>query len=38
MLASLLPALVSGLTPQGQVPQAPSLEGMLGGLLGGLGR
>src|SRR5262245_38773382 len=37
-LSSLLPALVNGLTPRGQVPQTDSLEGMLGGLLTGLGR
>jgi uncharacterized protein YidB (DUF937 family) len=37
-LSSLLPALVNGLTPRGQVPQGDSLEGMLGGLLKGLGR
>jgi uncharacterized protein YidB (DUF937 family) len=37
-LSSLLPALVNGLTPRGQVPQGDSLEGMLGGLIKGLGR
>jgi uncharacterized protein YidB (DUF937 family) len=37
-LSSLLPALVNGLTPRGQVPQCDSLEGMLGGLMRGLGR
>lgn len=36
-LSSLLPALVNGLTPKGQVPKEASLEGMLGGLLKGLG-
>jgi uncharacterized protein YidB (DUF937 family) len=35
-LSSLLPQLVNHLTPNGQVPQAGSLEGALGGLLGGL--
>jgi uncharacterized protein YidB (DUF937 family) len=35
-LSSLLPALVNGLTPKGQVPPTDSLEGMLGGLLKGL--
>jgi uncharacterized protein YidB (DUF937 family) len=37
-LSSLLPALVNGLTPRGQLPQGDSLEGMLGGLVKGLGR
>jgi uncharacterized protein YidB (DUF937 family) len=37
-LSSLLPALVDGLTPRGQVPQGDSLEGMLGGVMKGLGR
>ncbi len=36
-LSSLLPALVNGLTPKGQVPQEASMEGMLGGLLKSLG-
>jgi uncharacterized protein YidB (DUF937 family) len=35
VLASLLPALVNGLTPQGRVPQT-TLEDMLGGALKGL--
>jgi uncharacterized protein YidB (DUF937 family) len=34
ILASVLPALISGLTPQGEVPQATSLEGSIGSLLG----
>ncbi len=38
LLASLLPAVVDHLTPQGTVPQAASLESALGGLLSGLGR
>jgi uncharacterized protein YidB (DUF937 family) len=38
VLASLLPALVDHLTPQGQVPGSDSLDGMLGSLLSGLGR
>jgi uncharacterized protein YidB (DUF937 family) len=37
-LASILPDLVNQLTPTGQMPDAASLEGMLGGLLGGLGK
>jgi uncharacterized protein YidB (DUF937 family) len=37
VLASLLPALVNGLTPKGQLPQGNSLEGMLGGMLKSLG-
>jgi uncharacterized protein YidB (DUF937 family) len=38
VLASLLPGLIDGLTPQGQVPSPTSLEGSLGSLLGSLGR
>lgn len=38
VLASLLPMLVNQVTPQGQVPQSSSLDGMLGTLLSGLGR
>jgi uncharacterized protein YidB (DUF937 family) len=38
VLASVLPELVNHLTPQGQVPQTDALEGMLGSLLGGLGK
>jgi uncharacterized protein YidB (DUF937 family) len=37
LLASLLPAVVDQLTPQGSVPQGDSLESALGGLLSGLG-
>src|SRR5215813_7851618 len=36
VLASLLPALVNGLTPQGKVPQTTTLEDMLGGVMKGL--
>jgi uncharacterized protein YidB (DUF937 family) len=36
-LASILPQLVDHLTPNGQVPDAGSLEGTLGSLLGSLG-
>jgi uncharacterized protein YidB (DUF937 family) len=35
VLASVLPALVNEVTPQGQVPDSNALEGMLGSLLGG---
>jgi uncharacterized protein YidB (DUF937 family) len=35
VLASLLPAVIDHLTPNGQVPQANALEGALGGLLSG---
>jgi uncharacterized protein YidB (DUF937 family) len=38
VLASVLPALINEVTPDGQVPQASSLESALGSLLGGLGR
>jgi uncharacterized protein YidB (DUF937 family) len=38
ILASVLPALIDHLTPNGQVPQTSSLESTLGSLLGGLGR
>jgi uncharacterized protein YidB (DUF937 family) len=37
-LASILPELVNHLTPQGQVPEATSLESTLGSLLGALGK
>lgn len=37
-LAQVLPALVNEVTPQGRVPEAGALEGVLGSLLGGLGR
>jgi uncharacterized protein YidB (DUF937 family) len=37
VLASILPGLVNQLTPQGQVPEANALDGMLGSLLGQLG-
>ena len=35
VLASLLPGLVNHVTPQGQLPEASALEGILGSLLGG---
>ena len=38
VLASILPELVNHLTPKGQVPPGNELEGMLGSLLGQLGR
>jgi uncharacterized protein YidB (DUF937 family) len=38
LLASLLPAVVDQLTPQGSVPPTGDLESALGGLLAGLGR
>jgi uncharacterized protein YidB (DUF937 family) len=37
-LASLLPELVNHLTPNGQVPDAGSLQGTIGSLLGALGK
>jgi uncharacterized protein YidB (DUF937 family) len=37
-LASLLPALVDQLTPDGKVPQAAGMDSALGSLLGMLGR
>jgi uncharacterized protein YidB (DUF937 family) len=37
-LAALLPAVIDQLTPQGEVPQAASLEGTLGSLFGQLTR
>lgn len=36
LLASLLPAMIDRLTPQGQVPDSKDLESTLGGLLSGL--
>lgn len=36
VLASVLPALINQVTPQGQMPQGNGLESMLGGLLGSL--
>ena len=36
LLASLLPAMIDRLTPQGQVPPPNDLESSLGGLLSGL--
>jgi uncharacterized protein YidB (DUF937 family) len=36
LLASLLPAMIDRLTPQGQVPDSNDLESTLGGLLSGL--
>ena len=38
LLASLLPAVVDRLTPQGKVPDTNALESALGGLLSGLAR
>ena len=38
VLAGLLPMLVNQITPQGQPPQGPALEGALGSLLGGFMR
>jgi uncharacterized protein YidB (DUF937 family) len=38
LLASLLPAVIDRLTPQGHVPEANSLDSMLGGLLSSLGK
>ena len=37
VLASILPELVNQMTPQGQVPQGPSLDSTIGSLLGQLG-
>jgi uncharacterized protein YidB (DUF937 family) len=37
VLASILPHVVNHATPQGQVPDAASLDGVLGSLLSGLG-
>ena len=37
-LAAVLPSLIDHLTPNGQVPDAGSLQSALGGLLGTLGR
>jgi len=38
LLANLLPAVIDHLTPQGNVPDANTLESALGGLLSSLGR
>lgn len=38
VLANVLPGLINHVTPQGQVPDAGGLEGMLGGLLGQLSK
>jgi len=38
LLASLLPAVIDHLTPQGQVPESSALESTLGGLLSSFGR
>ena len=38
VLASVLPELINQMTPQGQVPQGNALDGILGSLLGQLGR
>lgn len=37
VLASVLPGLVNQMTPQGEVPQGNSLDGLLGSLMGQLG-
>ena len=37
VLASILPELVDQMTPQGQVPQGPSLDSTIGSLLSQLG-
>jgi uncharacterized protein YidB (DUF937 family) len=37
VLASILPELVNQVTPQGRVPEAGALDGVLGSLLGQLG-
>ena len=37
VLASILPELVNQMTPQGQVPQGPSLDSTIGSLLSQLG-
>ncbi len=37
-LAAVLPSLVDHLTPEGQLPQGNALEGMLGSLMGSLGK
>ncbi len=37
-LAAVLPSLIDQLTPTGQVPQGNALEGMLGSLMGSLGK
>jgi uncharacterized protein YidB (DUF937 family) len=37
-LAAVLPGLIDHLTPNGQVPDASSLQGALGGLLASVGR
>ena len=36
LLASLLPAVIDQLTPQGKMPDSNTLESSLGGLLSGL--
>jgi uncharacterized protein YidB (DUF937 family) len=38
VLASVLPELVNQLTPQGQVPHGSALDGLLGSLVGQLGK
>jgi uncharacterized protein YidB (DUF937 family) len=38
LLASLLPAVIDRLTPQGHVPETNTLDSMLGGLLSSLGK
>ncbi len=38
LLASLLPAVIDHLTPQGQLPESNALESALGGLLSSFGR
>ncbi len=38
MLAEILPHMVDQVTPNGDVPHANDLQGMIAGLLGGLGK
>ena len=38
VLAAVLPELINQMTPQAQVPQGTALDGVLGSLLGQLGR
>ena len=37
-LAALLPQIINGLTPKGEVPHQNDIGGMLTGLLGSLGK
>lgn len=38
VLAGLLPGLVDKLSPDGKLPDAGGLDGLIGGLLGSLGK